>query len=73
MHHHLLVLEDLMFHLLQPLFGAPFLDGFLQIFLAEDTVLHMKDLGVLLHLCEVRVDDVDDELVLGGTWGSHGT
>jgi len=29
--------------------------------------------GVLLHLCEVRVDGVDDELVLGGTWGSHGT
>ena len=25
----------------------------------------MKDLGVLPHLCEVRVDDVDDELVLG--------
>jgi len=29
-------------------------------------------LRVLLHLNEVRVDDVDDELVLGGTWGSHG-
>ena len=47
--------------------------GSLQIFLVEDTILHMKDLGLLPHLCEVRVDDVDDELVLGGTWRSHGT
>src|ERR1043165_9936859 len=70
--HHLLKLENLVFHLLQPIFGAPSLDWSLQIFLAEDTVLHMKDLGVLLQLCEGRVDDVDDELVLGGTWRSHG-
>ena len=62
-----------MFHLLQPLFGAPLFDWSLQILLAEDTVLHMKDLGVHLHLCEIRVDDIDDELVLGGTWRSHGT
>ena len=71
--HHLLELEDLVFHLLQPLFGAPFFDWSLQIFLVEDTILHMKDLRVLPHLCEVRVDDIDDELVLGGTWGSHNT
>src|SRR3954466_6497210 len=57
-----------MFHLLQPIFGAPFFDWSLQIFLVEDTILHMKDLRVLPHLCEVRVDHVDDELVLGGAW-----
>ena len=62
-----------MVHLLQPVFSALFFGLSLQIFLAEDTVLDMKDLGVLPHLCEVRVDDVNDELVLGGTWGSHGT
>src|SRR3954462_7549779 len=62
-----------MLHLFQPLLGAPLLDMSLQIFFVEDTILHTEDLGVLPHLCEVRVDDVDDELVLGGTWGSHGT
>ena len=41
------------------------LDWSLQIFLAEDTVLDMKDLGVLPYLHEVRVDDVDEEIVLG--------
>src|SRR4051812_111353 len=43
-----------MFHLLQPLLGAPFFDGSLKIFLAEDTILHMKDLGVLPHLFTTR-------------------
>src|ERR1041385_2316395 len=67
--HHLLQLEDLMFHLLQPLLGAPLHDWSLQIFLVENTVLRTKDLGVLVHLSEVRVDDVDNELVLGGNLG----
>ena len=49
------------------------LDRSLQIFLMKDTVLHPNNLRVLLHVSEVRVDDVDDERVLGGTWRSHGT
>ena len=71
--HHLLVLEDLMLHLFQPLLGAPLLERSIQIFFMEDSILHMKNLGVLTHLCEVRVDDVDDKLVLGGSLGRHGT
>src|ERR1041384_8522926 len=63
--HHLLVPENLLFHLLQPIFGAPFFDWSLQIFLAEDTVLDMKDLGVLLHLCEVRIMTLMTNLSLG--------
>src|SRR3954468_15784968 len=63
--HHLLELEDFMLHLLQPLLGAPLLDGPLQIFFVEDAILHPRSLGVLPHLSEVRVDDVDDDLSLG--------
>src|SRR3954469_1855681 len=70
---HLLVLEDFLLPLLQPGLDAPLLDKSLQIFLMKDTVLHPNNLRVLLHLSEVRVDDVDDELVLGGTRRSHGT
>src|ERR1041384_2723726 len=61
---HLLVLEDFLFHFFQPALDAPLLDRSLQIFFVEDP----KSLMVILHLSKVRVDDVDDELVLGGTW-----
>ena len=70
---HLLVLEDFLLHFVQPFLDAPLLDRSLQIFFVEDTILHPKSLRVLLHSREVRIDDVDEELVLGGTWGSNVT
>ena len=34
--------------------------------------MHLDDLRVLHHLPQIWVDDVLEELVLGGAWGGHG-
>ena len=38
----------------------------------EHPLTHLNGLRVLHHLRQVRVDDLLEELVLGGAWWSHG-
>ena len=70
--HHPLALENLLLHCLEPCLHASGLPQFLNIADVQHPLMHLNGLRVSLHLREVRVDDLLEELVLGGTWRRHG-
>ena len=64
--HHLLALENLLLHCLEPClhaFGPPWS---LNIADVQQPLTHLNGLRVLQHLREVGVDDLLEKLVLGG-------
>ena len=71
MFHHLLALENLLLHRLEPClhaFGPPWS---LNIMDVQHPLTHLNGLRVLQHLRKVGVDDLLEKLVLGGAWRRH--
>ena len=70
--HHPLTLENLLLHCFEPRLHAS--GPLWSLFIADvqQPITHLNGLRVSLHLREVRVDDLLEELVLGGTWRRHG-
>ena len=66
--HHLLTLENLLLQCLEPCLRASGLPWSLSIADVQQSLTHLNGLRVLQHLREVGVDDLFEELVLGGTW-----
>ena len=64
--HHLLALENLLLHCLEPRLHAFGSLGSLNIADVQQPITHLNGLGVSQHLREVRVDDLLEELILGG-------
>ena len=64
--HHLLALENLLLHCLEPCLHASGPPWSLNIADVQQPSTHLNGLRVLQHLREVRVDDLLEELVLGG-------
>ena len=69
--HHPLALENLLFQCLEPCLRAFGLPWSLNIADVQQPLTHLNGLRVLQHLREVGVDDLLEELVLGGTWRCH--
>ena len=69
--HHPLALDDLLLRGFEPDLHGSHLLGPLNISDVEHPLMHHDGLRVLHHLRQVRVDDLLEELVLGGTWGCH--
>ena len=65
--HHLLTLENLLLQRLEPCLHASGLPWSLNIADVQQPLTHLNGLRVLQHLREVGVDDLLEELVLGGT------
>ena len=65
--HHLLALENLLLHCLEPCLHAAGPPWSLNITDVQQPLTHLNGLRVLQHLREVGVDDLLEELVLGGT------
>ena len=65
--HHLLILENLLLQCLEPCLSASGLPWSLNIADVQQPNTHLNGLRVLQHLREVGVDDLLEELVLGGT------
>ena len=65
--HHLLTLENLLLHCLDPCLRASGPPWSLNIADVQQPITHLNGLRVLQHLREVGVDDLLEELVLGGT------
>ena len=65
--HHLLTLENLLLHRLEPCLHASGPPWSLHIADVQQPLTHLIGLRVLQHLREVGVDDLPEELVLGGT------
>jgi hypothetical protein len=59
-------------HRLKTGFHASGLLGPLNVPDVKQTITHLNDLRVLHHPREIRVDDLLEELILGGSWCSHG-
>ena len=66
MFHHPLALEDLLLHFFEPCFHAPGPPWSLNIADVQHPLMHLNGLRVLQHLCKIGVDDLLEELVLGG-------
>ena len=71
MFHHLLALENLLLHCLEPCLHASGPPWPLNIADVQHPLMHLNGLRVLEHFREVGVDDLLEELVLGGTWRRH--
>ena len=67
MFHHLLALENLLVHFLEPCLHASGPPRSLNIVDVQQPLTHLNGLRVLQHLHKVGVDDLLEELVLGGT------
>ena len=65
--HHLLTLENLLLQCLEPCLCSSSLPPSLNIVDVQQPLTHLNRLRVLQHLREVGVDDLLEELVLGGT------
>ena len=65
--HHLLTLENVLLHCLEPCLHASVPPWSLNIADVQQPLTHLNGLRVLQHLREVGVDDLLEELVLGGT------
>ena len=65
--HHLLTLENFLLQYLEPCLRASGLPSSLSIADVQQPLTHLNGLRVLQHFCEVGVDDLLEELVLGGT------
>ena len=65
--HHLLTLENLLLHCLEPCLHASGPPWSLNIMDVQQPLMHLNGLRVLQHLREVRVDDLLEDIVLGGT------
>ena len=70
--HHLLTLQNFLLQCLEPCLRASGLPWSLNIADVQQPLSHLNGLRVLQHLCEVRVDDILEKLVLGGAWRRHG-
>jgi hypothetical protein len=70
--HHPLALEDLLLHSFEPNIHGPHPLGALDVPDVEHPLTHLNGLRVLHHLPQIRVDDVLEELVLGGARSGHG-
>ena len=70
--HHPLAKEHLLLHRLKPGVHASGLLRSLNIPDVKQPITHLDGLRVLHHPREVGVDDLLEELVLGGAWCSHG-
>ena len=70
--HHLLKLENLLLHCLKPCLHASDPPWSLNIADVQQPLTHINGLRMLQHFREVGVDDLLEELVLGGTWRRHG-
>ena len=68
---HPLTLENLLLHCFQPRLHASGPLRSLSIMDVQQPITHLNGLRVSLHLREVRVDDLLEELVLGGAWRRH--
>ena len=66
--HHPLTLENLLLHCFKPCLHASGPPWSLNIADVQHPLTHLNGLRVLQHLREVGVDDLFEELVLGGTW-----
>src|SRR3954471_3880271 len=71
MFHHPLALENLLFHCFEPHLHASSPLRSLNIADVQQPITHLSGLRVSQHLREVRIDDLLEELVLGGTWICH--
>ena len=69
--HHPLALENLLLHGFEPRLHASGPLRSLNITDVQQPITHLNGLRVSQHLREVRVDDLLEELVLGGTWRRH--
>ena len=69
--HHLLTLENFLLQFLDPCLRASGPLRSLSITDVQQPIMHLNGLWVSLHLREVRVDDLLEELVLEGTWRRH--
>ena len=69
--HHPLALENLLLYCLEPGLHASGPPWSLNIADVQQPLTHLNGLRVLQHLREVGVDDLLEELVLGGTWRCH--
>ena len=69
--HHPLTLENLLFHCLEPRLHTSGPPWSLNIADVQQPITHLNGLRVLQHLREVGVDDLLEELVLGGAWRRH--
>ena len=65
--HHLLALENLLLQCLEPCLHASGPPWSLNITDVQQPLMHLNGLRVLQHLREVGVDDLLEELVLGGS------
>ena len=70
--HHLLTLENLLLHCLEPFLHASGPPWSLNIADVQHPLMHLNGLRMLQHFREVGVDDLLEEHVLGGTWRRHG-
>ena len=70
--HHPLALENLFFHCFKPRLHASGPPWSLNIADVQQPITHLNGLRVSLHLRKVRVDDLLEELVLGGAWRRRG-
>ena len=71
MFHHLQALENMLLQCLEPCLHASGPPWSLNIADVQHPLTHLNGLRVLQHLREVGVDDLLEELVLGGTWRHH--
>ena len=69
--HHPLALENLLLHRLEPCLHASGPPWSLNIADVQHPLTHLNGLRVSQHLRKVGVDDLLEELVLGGTWRRH--
>ena len=70
--HHPLALEDLLLHGLEPGLHGSCPLGPLDIPNVEHPLMHLNGLRVLHHLPQIQVDEIIEELVLGGARSVHG-
>ena len=69
--HHPLALENLLLHCFESCLHASGPPWSLDIADVQQPITHLNCLRVLQHLREVRIDNLLEELVLGGAWGRH--
>ena len=70
--HHPLALENLLFHCFEPRLHTSGPPWSLDIADVQQPIMHLNGLRVLQHLRKVGIDNLLEELVLGGTWRRHG-
>ena len=69
--HHPLALENLLFHCFESCFHSSGPPWSLDIADVHQPITHLNCLRVLQHLREVGIDNLLEELVLGGAWRRH--